>query len=394
LLSEERNGQLRQIRGDGFQDSRLTGTGVRSYIHRTTASAQEVKFGLDLAWYDVMFEVRENDIRYINQSQEETELTLFGAVGVVPASRLSVALGGRMTWLRHADELAILPNIQLRYQLGEHTSLRGSWSKNLQALRSLTSEDRFGRETNYLILAFPDKGYPVLRSDKYMVGFGYSSTYWGLDLEVFYKQSDGLTRLRALRPDPSYGDPVSPEDYYRLFDGSGRTGGVDVTVFFKKKHLETSLLYTLSRMTERYDALFLGEPFGPQEDRRHQVKWASRYAWGRFVATGLFTWKSRAPYLSFVELEGNGGIGDALRPRVFRYLPAFVSLDLGLDYRFTIAGIPVLLGVAVVNATNHYNVDDILHLGRLPREAGRNFFLTQETSLLGRTGNVRLRMVL
>jgi len=394
LLTEKRPFETRTVTGKGFQESRLSSLGFRSALKRTLSNGSDITAGLDLAGYDVAFEGRENAIRFISQAQRETESTLFGEYAWRPGSTWQIDIGSRFTWLWQAGIGAWLPALGIHHSLGEHFTLRAAWSRNLQALRALTTEDRFGRETDYLVLGAPDKGYPVLRSDKFMAGLGFTNAHWGADLEFYFKQSTGFIRLRPDRPDPSYQDQTSPEDYYRLYAGDAWTAGADVTLFYKDRKVDVSLLYTLSRMWEQYDDLFQGDSFAPQEDRRHQLKLQGRYRFGRFIASGLVSYKSRAPYLSFVALQGaGGGIGNASRQDVFRYLPAYFSLDLGLDYTFEVFKVPCLFGASVINLTDHTNVDDLLHLGRVSPDMGRQVYLTQETTLLGRTGNVRLRVI-
>ena len=255
-------------------------------------------------------------------------------------------------------------------------------------------EDRFGRELNYLVLSDPTEGYPVMTSDKYMFGAGYVSTRLSFDAEFYYKTVDGLAAVRSLQPDPGHGgNHEPPGEFYRLFTGEGRTYGVDFTVLYKWKKVETSILYTLSKIEERYDMLFQGDYYSPQEDRRHQVKWSGAYLFGKFRASALLTYKSEAPYLSLVRLNGHGGIGNANYETVLRYLPSYFSLDLGLDYTFKCFQQPAMVGVSLINATNHENISDLQHLGRVDRDSGE-LYITNQTELLGRTFNVHFRYLL
>jgi len=153
--------------------------------------------------------------------------------------------------------------------------------------------------------------------------------------------------------------------------------------------------YTLSKISQRFDMLFNGNPFSPQEDRRHQIKVSTQYKIGKFTVTSLLTYKTKAPYLSLVRLEGRDGIGMVDQGNVFRYLPPYFSLDLGLDYSFKCLRQPAQIGISLINTTNHENIKDLQHVGRVSREGGMSgLFLTQETELLGRTFNVHFRYLL
>jgi hypothetical protein len=299
-----------------------------------------------------------------------------------------------MTHLYSTSRLYALPSLRIQYKANTFYSLRASYSKSLQSVHALTIENRFGRELDYFVLSEPEANYPVLTSDKWMVGAGYSSTHLSLDVECYYKRMNGLVRVRPLQPDPSLGTPPVPEDFYRLFTGEGWTSGVDITALYKKKKVEASMLYTLSKMAERHALLYNGDYFSPQEDRRHQLKLSGILSPGKFRLSSLLTYKSKAPYLSLIRLEGTDGIGNVDQREVQRYLPPYFSLDLGIDYVFRCFKQPAVIGISLVNATNHINISDLQHLGKVARNGGRPLYVTNQTELLGRTANVHFRYLI
>jgi outer membrane receptor protein involved in Fe transport len=369
---EERHGDIEIRTNDGFQQSNLASIGAKSFFKHQTGIVSSVTAGLEYQHHDVNFAAKENNEPYIAQTQQEAETSLFGEYTSMLWKKISWTTGLRMTHLQSTSQLYSLPNLSLLYSIDTHWSLRAAYSKNLQ----------------YLVLSEPEADYPVLKSDKYMLGAGYNTSFFSMDAEVYYKDVQGLARVRALNPDPSSGHP---DKFYRLFTGNGRTYGIDLTLLYKKKKFEGSVLYTLSKIEERYDLLFNGEYFAPQEDRRHQVKLSGIYSFGKFRALTLLTYKSKAPYLSLVRLDGRDGIGMANYKAVQRYLPAYFSLDLGLDYSFTLFKQPALVGFSLINATNHQNVSDLQHLGKISREGGGELYITSQTELLARTANVHFR---
>lgn len=393
-IKEVRQGMTRFLMLSGFLESHLTTSGIKGFIRQTNDPSSAFSIGIDLQRHKVDFRARENNFLYLTQDQQETEITGFGEYSGKLWSTFDWAIGSRVTYLRSTSGVYALPNARLHYAIHDHFSLRTSFSKNLQAVQELTVENRFGRELGYMVLSEPEEAYPVLKSDKYMIGAGYNATYLSVDVEGYYKAMDGLTRVRPLRPDPSADDPTSPNNFYRLFVGEGWTSGLDITVLYKKKKIEASLLYTLSKIAERYDQLFNGNYFSPQEDRRHQVKASAICFFGRFQLSTLLTYKSKAPYLSLVRLEGRDGIGMVDQGAVLRYLPPYFSLDLGFDYSFSFFKQPAMIGISLINATNHENIYDLQHIGRIPREGSGGIFLTNRTELLGRTANVHFRYLI
>lgn len=391
---ETRHNDTNVFTNVGNQESNLITTGGKAYTLIQTGEQSKVTTGMEMQHHQVDFTAIENHNPYITESQKETEGSVFEEYSSHLWGHAEWGAGARLTYLESTDHVYVLPNLRMLYTFSSGMSVRGAYSKNLQTLRGLSVEDRFGRELNYLVLSDPDRGYPVLRSDKYMVGTGYATNRLSLDAEFYFKKVDGLASVRSLQPDPSHGGYQPPGEFYRLFTGEGRTYGVDLTVIYKWKKLETSVLYTLSKIEERYDMLFNNEYFSPQEDRRHQVKGSLAYVFGKFRASALLTYKSEAPYLSLVRLSsGHGGLGNADYNTVLRYLPPYFSLDLGLEYSFKCFDHPAMAGVSLINATNHENVSDLQHLGRVSRDGGE-LYITSQTELLGRTPNIYFRYLI
>ena len=261
-----------------------------------------------------------------------------------------------------------------------------------------------------LVLNSSSKNYPVLKSDKYMVGAGFTSTHFSFDAEYFYKKLNGLMRVTSPEPDPGYDDNSPPENFYRLFVGNGWTRGLDLTAYYKKGKTDILVSYTLSKMAEQYDGLYKGEEFSPQEDRRHQVKFSAKQQMGKFDFRSLLTYKSEAPYLSLVKLEehngwdhGHGGPGghhhgghteEAEYDLVVEHRYPFFSLDLGIDYSFMLAKQSAQIGLSLLNVTDHENIEEEQYTARVDKdENNKPLYISQQTELLGRTWNAHFKIV-
>ncbi|MGB3080017.1 MAG: TonB-dependent receptor [Saprospiraceae bacterium] len=398
-LDEFQHNTHHVFKNSGLQNSHLQTGGLKAFIEQDLPGNQEYKIGLDLQRHKIDLLAKENDMSYLAQAQQEFETTLFGEYRIALLKNLELTLGGRLTHLESTSGIYPQPHVLINYFPDQHWTLKTSYSKNIQAIQQLTLENRYGREVEFLALSEPDAGYPVLKSDKYMVGAGYSTSNLNVDVEVYYKKLDGLINIRALRPDPSHDDHTSPGEFYRLFRGDGWTAGMDLLIAYKKNNFETTVSYTLSKISERFDMLFNGQPFSPEEDRRHQIKLSADYKMGRFTINSLLTYKTRAPYLSLVKIDGKDGIGMGDPNQSFRYLPPYFSLDLGVDYSFNCFHQPAQFGISLINATNHENISDLAHIGRVSRDIGMGsgdsgLYVTQKTELLGRTFNVHFRYLL
>lgn len=391
VSDELQNNIYHKSQNSGIQNSQLLTRGIKAFITNEIPARQGYKLGIDLQRHEINLHAKENNINYLTQEQQEYESTLFGEYQVHPITKLELTVGARVTYLKSTGDLYPQPHLQINYTVNDHWLLKSAFSKNIQAIQQLTLENRFGREIEFLALSQPEAGYPVLKSDKYMVGADYTISNLNFDVELYYKKLDGLINVRALRPDPSFDDHTSPGEFYQLFSGDGWTAGMDVLMSYKKKNFEGTISYTLSKISERYAMLFNGNSFSPEEDRRHQLKLSGDYTLGKFTVSSLLNYKTKAPYLSLVRLDGHDGIGMADQGNSFRFLPPYFSLDLGLDYSFNCFHQPAQFGISLINATNHKNVSDVEHTGRVSRDEGMGgLYITQETELLGRTFNVHL----
>ncbi|HUR31771.1 MAG TPA: TonB-dependent receptor [Saprospiraceae bacterium] len=380
---------------EGFQENNLASTNIKAFLQHDEADNDEYTIGLDFQHHDLDLIAKENSTPYLLEVQQENEITGFGEYVKNFDDNLEVSFGARLTYLQSTSTLYPQPQLRLQHTFNDNWFLKSSFSKNIQAVRELTIENRFGREVDFLALSQPDAGYPILRSDKYMLGGGFTEKKLSLDGEFFYKKVDGLVSVRAPRPDPSFQDVTSPGDFYRLFVGDGSTIGFEFLSSYKLKDFETTLSYTLSKISQEFDKLFNGQSFSPKEDRRHQLKLSSQYKFGQFIASGLINYKSEAPYVSFRRIEGQGGIGMADYEMSVKYIPSYFSLDLGLDYTFSIAKQTAQIGASVINATDHTNINDLQHVGRImPTPGMGDLFLIHETELLGRTFNLHFRVLI
>jgi hypothetical protein len=52
-----------------------------------------------------------------------------------------------------------------------------------------------------------------------------------------------------------------------------------------------------------------------------------------------------------------------------------------------------LLGVSLINATNHANIEEVQQIGMVSRDNDEGLYLTQKIELLGRTLNARFRII-
>lgn len=390
-FEEMRRANVRSGRREGIQDNELLSYGGMAKAVISTSNTLTIQGGAEMQHHEIDLVAIEKSTPYLLEVQEENEVSVFAAVDQQWTNNLTIQLGSRLTYLSGMAKLYWQPNVQVNVELTDEIQLDAAYSKSIQSARELTIENRFGRETELIALSSTQSGIPILSAHKFMVGASLDDERWLVRSELFYKKTDGIMSVRPLRPELAIDSETSIADFYRFFTGDGWTAGIDVIGYYTKDPWSASVSYTLSKITQRFDQLFNGEYYLPKEDRRHQIKLSSQYQLGKFMLNGLLTYKSKAPYTSFALLEDGGGFQNAQHNTVIRYLPPYFSLDLGVDYSFPLFRHPAIIGVSLINATNHTNISDLQYLGRVNREfPGMNgLFLTSQTELLSRIVNVK-----
>src|SRR5688572_5569627 len=224
IMIEKFPNMTRTRLNNGLMNNTLQSGGFKAFIYHHEENAKGYTLGLDLQRHNVDLIATENTTPYLLAVQEELEATLFGEHSDRLFDKINTSIGGRITYLTSTSKVYLQPNLKINVPTGDWI-LKSSYSRNIQSVRELTVENRFGREVEFLALSQPDAGYPVMIADKIMAGATFKGNRLNIDGELYYKKTGGLIYVRALRPDPTFGDETSPQDFYRFFTGEGWTAG-------------------------------------------------------------------------------------------------------------------------------------------------------------------------
>ena len=282
-----------------------------------------------------------------------------------------VTLGLRGTDYALTPQLYVSPRVHLSYQLNNHLQLKGSVSRYYQFLKKLYYEDRLGRTTYFWVLA-DEIELPISRSNHGMLGAQWKKGTWFLDVEGYYKATEGVVEFaqQALGSNPTSGGP-SEDLGYQTYQGEGRAFGVDVLLRKTGKFYKGWLAYTWSKTENRFPEVFRNVWFPAQTDRRHQVKWVNQFQWNRWSLSATYVFSKGRPYTDLSQLSEEKKDRKDLSPssRVSR-LPDYHRVDIGLTYEVPVLGHPARLGFSVFNVLNRENVKYRQYIYTSPRRVG------------------------
>lgn len=377
-----------------LQEGRISSYGSLIYLFNQTEN-QELKFGIDYKYHRTNYSFTEDDLTLLEGRGEANQFSVFSEKLWGNNKPTSLILGGRTTYYSPTERIYLDPKIQINHETGIDLVLKGSIHFAHQFTREINYENRLGQTASYLLMA--DGGrYPVGTSLQYMLGFNYQNSGWNLDVELYQKNLEGVLEYSLQRPgfDPNLAFNKSRS--YRVLNGKGKILGMDFLLSRTTKNYTGWIAYTLSKSTRQFREVRRNQPFPAENDRRHQLKWINAYNLGKFTLSANYIFSSGKPYLALDELPGQVD-QNKLEPRAFiRNLPSYQRLDLGIDYHFNLAGKKATIGLACFNITDYDNVKYLQYIYsvQIDDEAGRkvNTILGTETSLLGRTPNLKFRL--
>ena len=310
--------------------------------------------------------------------------------------KLTIGAGLRyspIAWNKNNTRHLFSPQVNLSFRATDNHMLKASYHRSNQVLREFEYETRLGQTLSSYILA-TEKNIPILRSNNFMVGYNFQSSGFSLDLETFYKSSDGALQFSA--PTAGFGiDNLPAIADYRLLVGERRTYGVDLTLSYKKDNYTGGVSYTLSKSEDRYNQIFRGEYFSNQNDRRHQLKWLNNISLGKFSLTGNIIATSGRPYIALEKIENSQERLNLRSRDIINNLPYYLRIDFGADYQFHIGKNEASIGLSIFNITNRQNVKYIQYSTRVTNNNNmnaKNIILGTEGELLDRTLNLNFSL--
>ena len=193
----------------------------------------------------------------------------------------------------------------------------------------------------YIWTACDNIDVPVLRAVHLVVGSSYHQNDLTFSVEAYYKRTDGLTRF------------IKKNQILKnlIYQGEGRSMGLD---FFVKKDFKGHsawISYTLSKTEERFDysdgkyLLSRLNMFRPApQDQRHELKAAVIFNIKPFSFSANYVFGSGFPLNS----------GTILKPNYIE--PDYNRADVAVNYRFRIGKVAGETGISILNLFDSQNV--------------------------------------
>jgi len=264
---------------------------------------------------------------------------------------LTIKTGMRLDYPVDLKKLYLQPRISATLRINDRIKINSAWGIYNQFITRSSVIDDNGNY-NYLWVVCDNSDIPVLHAQHYVSGTSWSHNNFLVNLEAYYKKTDGITR---------YVETLTERTIYQ---GDSRSRGVDL--FLKKDYNGHSawISYSLSK-TEEYFPYFLEDEYQRAlHDQRHEVKLA-----------GIIN--LRPAYISANYVYGSGFPDPATLYTDQSDEYVYSRLDMALVFKFSRNRYDLDAGMSLLNVFNTENIK-YSNFVRIPSEDAETIDLHAE----------------
>ena len=242
-----------------------------------TRRAAKWKAGLQTIGYKTTFgRTSEQTNNTVNRDEQTALQIAYASYGTDPTGRRGGEVGMRLTRFQNTGQFYPAPRLRLWQRVGDYLVLSlnaGKYYQFISQILEINSNDPSIDLPAWTLTGTQE--VPVLSSVQTQIGAVFSKKGWLLDVQGYYKTTEGLTSLTT-----GFNENLVP--VYRL--GSSRTKGIDVLLKKRWGNWRTWWSYSLSKSSYYFPDFFDPE-FPAPNDRRHILQTVVAYKKGRVNAT-------------------------------------------------------------------------------------------------------------
>lgn len=301
------------------------------------------------------------------QNANSFEASLYAQDEWKVTDRLTLNIGGRLTWFEKGSYFYGEPRVSAAYRLTDMLSLTGAYSQARQPIHLMVRNGLSLPTDTWFPATEKIKPGKSEQSSLGVMGRIDPEGMWEYAVEGYYKKLDNMYEFADTA---SFSPFVQVED--QLTEGEGEAWGIEI--FLQKKIGATTgwVGYTLAETRRTFAELNRGEAFHPRYDRRHDIKVVLMYKLGESWDLGA-TWvygtgqAYTVPTGQYVlvdptdpyQLDDNFNVFGTnyryTKRNAFR-LPAYHRLDVNVSHTFSWFELPWQLSLNVYNVYNRRNV--------------------------------------
>lgn len=239
------------------------------------SSNKKLLVGAEFADYKVNYMIdfldgSENDETTNNALRSTNFFTEY----IYNSSKWHIRSGARISRLNKLNKTFFEPRFYADYAIGKHLKFKSSGEiKNQSISQLITFEfNELGLDNNVWALA-DNEDIPVLNNYQFTTGILYDKNNWKIDIETYYKYTNGLTTSTR-----GFGSNSTNNNY---FSGNSSAYGLDILIKKRINKFRTWLSYSLSKTLFNFKDL-QDSNFSGNFDQRHVISFSNTYKINQF----------------------------------------------------------------------------------------------------------------
>ncbi len=264
----------------------------------------------------------------------------------------NVNLGVRLTKFANFDQVKWEPRLNIEKKTHKNFRVRASAEIRHQSINRIKILSGFDTgEENEVWLPSIQDAIPLLKTKQVSLGAVFEKNNWVVDIETYYKKSEGLITF----------PPMSHNRFSNVpEEGEGTIKGIDFLVKKKVRNYTTWLGYTYATNKEKFENINNNRTFNSNNDIRHSLTWSHFLQWKKFQFSLGWKYRTGTPFTLIKEL-----IRDPLKSNSFDILngertPDYHRLDFSVNYTTRLSKRDqrksMKIGVALQNIYNRKNI--------------------------------------
>ncbi len=267
----------------------------------------------------------------ISESKNSSSYYTFGLKDIISFSGKNLDLGFRASYLPYVNQVFIEPRISYSQSINTKFKYNLAWGIYNQFLVKSSILDEYDNYRYFWTIS-NNENIPILQANHLVAGFSYSYKDLSINIDAFYKNTNGLTRYVKI-------PLLIKEDIYK---GNGKSYGFD---FYAKYNLSKHtiwLSYTYSKSLEHFSYFKNEEYLYAPQDQRHEIKLASII-------------NLKPIFLSANYVFGSGFLEKPFRQKNNSNRIPYSRLDVSATYQFSKTRNIGECGISILNVLNTRN---------------------------------------
>jgi hypothetical protein len=267
-----------------------------------------------------------------NIDEEARRITLFFQDNITIKKIAELKAGFRLIQALNLENFYFEPRLSLSVKVSEAIKLNAAWGIYNQYVTKSSVLDDYGNY-RYIWTICDNENIPVLNSMHYILGGAYNKNGWTFSLEGYYKDVSGLTRYVR----------NTGLNIEGIYEGLGRSYGMDVMIKKDYKWLSAWVAYTLSKTEEIFEYFKNEEYRRAPQDQRHEVKVAALVNLDPFFISSDYVFGSGFPSTQNILSDEDDNL-------------TYSRFDVSFIYKFLDRRLKGEAGLSVLNVLNTQNI--------------------------------------